>query len=221
MTAADVTSYRLIHRALRRAPHRLGAAVRHGDPADRRRTAAIARYWKGYAGEVLAHHTIEDDVFFPALVDRVPMAARLIERTDHEHHVLDELMARCGEAVRRLQDATATGPVLAEPFEALAEHMDRHLDFEDAEILPLFERHFDADEYEAMDQEALEQIGVGPQAAFTIPFAAAVMDPEELRRVIGTAPAPVRVIHRLTKGRHARLDARALGPVAAAQAVRS
>ena len=95
----DLTTYRNIHRALRLAPHRLADAVRDLEPGDRRRVAALTRYWKGYAGEVLAHHTIEDDVFFPALVAKVDCAAALIARTDDEHHQLDAAMDAVGTAM--------------------------------------------------------------------------------------------------------------------------
>src|SRR4051812_35645993 len=70
----DLTTYRAVHAALRGSAHAMTGADT--------RTKAFAKYWKGYAGEVLAHHTVEDDYFFPALVARVPFAAGLIERTD-------------------------------------------------------------------------------------------------------------------------------------------
>ena len=41
------------------------------EATDRRRLGAFRTYFNGYAGEVLAHHTIEDDYFFPALTEQV------------------------------------------------------------------------------------------------------------------------------------------------------
>ena len=145
----DLTSYLTVHRCLR--------------------AAALARYWKGYAGEVLAHHTIEDVIFFPALVERVPVAAELIGRTDKDHDHLDHLMEEIGQAMAALaagDDAGRVTPLLAD----LAEHMDAHLGFEDEDVLPLFERHFTAAEYAALDEQALKHLGLGKQAAFTVPF---------------------------------------------------
>src|SRR5262245_8755527 len=120
MTTPDLTSYRAVHTALRRAPRQLEHAVRTLDPTDGRRVKALATYWKGYAGEVLAHHTIEDEHFFPALVARVPGTAALIERTDAEHHELDELMGRCTAAVASFAASPSTDRrPLADAFAAL------------------------------------------------------------------------------------------------------
>ena len=183
------------------------------DPADRRRVQAFARYWKGFAGEVLAHHTIEDDVMFPALVERVPVAAELIGRTDADHERLDELMTAVAAEVEELA-AGRLAPALAAELRELAALMDAHLDFEDAEVLPLFERHFTAEEYEELDDQAAKALGISKQAAFTVPFIASMLDPDVRERVFGDAPAAFRLLYRATRRSHARLADRALGPVA-------
>ena len=209
-TAPDLTNYRLIHRAIRQALHQLAATAPEVDPADRRRTTALARWWKGYSGEVLAHHTVEDDIFFPALVERVPVAAELIARTDADHHVLDELMDQAAAEVDAVHRG-ARPDSLAEVLRALADHMDQHLDFEDADILPLFQRHFSREEYEGLDARAMKHIGIGRQAAFTVPFTVAAMTAEEFEHALGTAPLPMRLLYHLTKGRYARLEATVFG----------
>lgn len=213
MSAPDLTSYQAVHAALRRAPHRLAAAARTLDPADQRRVKALARYWRGYLGEVVAHHTIEDDHFFPALVHRVPGTGDMIVRTDADHHHLDELAEACSTAIERLIEApsTATASAAAESFEALAAHMDQHLDFEDADIVPLFARHFTVEEYAGLEDKAMKSLGIGAQAAFTVPFIAAAVDAEMRDHLFGDAPAAFRVLYRLTRNRHARLEALALG----------
>jgi hemerythrin-like domain-containing protein len=216
MTTADLTSYHVVHTALRRAPHRLAATAQAIDPSDRGRTAALARYWKGYAAEVLSHHTIEDVVFFPALVERVPETARHMARLGSEHHHLDALMTACTNAVEDLRrdpgaDATAE---LASHFQALARLMDDHLEYEDVEILPLFQEHFSGEEYEALEQQAMKQVKMGPQAAFAVPFVVDAATTEQFTQLFAQAPAPLKVLYRVTRGRHARLAARALGAAA-------
>ena len=208
----DLTSYRNIHVALCRAPHRLAASVRLTTPEDRRRSTALARYWKGYAGEVLTHHTVEDDVFFPALVGRCAEAAGLLARTDDEHHRLDALMTSVGEGMTRLLHGSDLRSFsLIDDLDALGDLMDAHLSFEDEEILPLFERHFSADEYAELDRAAIAAVGLGAQAAFTVPFALAVVTDEERATMLAEAPLPLKVLYRATRGRHARLEERALG----------
>jgi len=93
----------------------------------------------------------------------------------------------------------------------LAAHMDAHLDFEDADILPLYVRHFTAEEYDALNARALKSLGIGKQAAFTVPFIALSITPAEREHVLGEAPAAFRLLFRMTRRRHARLVATAFG----------
>jgi hypothetical protein len=169
-------------------------------------------------GEIVAHHTVEDELFFPALVERVPEAARHVTRTDADHHHLDELLAACTAAIGRMAeggDATEAATLLIE----VADHLDEHLDFEDAEVLPLFERHFTAEEYQALDAKAVEHVGIGKQAAFTVPFVVSYTTAAEFERMLAEAPRPMRVLWRLTRRRHARLARLALGAAPAPAAV--
>ncbi len=206
----DLTAYRCVHRALRVGASSLAEGATALPGADEARRRAYARYWRGYAGEVLAHHTIEDDFFFPALVERVAVAGDLITRTDADHHHLDDLMDAIGAAVDHVRRGDPA-PELAVLTRELAEHMEEHLDFEDRDVLPLFERHFDAEEYEAVDAAAMKSLGIGRQAAFTVPFVVSTMTPEQVAKVLGGAPMPMRVLYRLTRGSHARLTERAFG----------
>lgn len=216
----DLTGYHAVHGALRAAPHRMAAAVATIDPTDGRRVAAFARYWKGFAGEVLAHHTIEDVSMFPDLLARLPDVQHLFERTDDDHEQLDRLMHACGDAVERLAGGFApTGAERA--LRELGAHMDEHLDFEDAEILPLFEQHYTVEEYRELDEAAVKAIGIGPQAAFTIPFILSSASPEDRAHMMEGAPLPLVVLYRLTRGRFARLESAALGSPAEATPVRT
>ena len=208
--APDLSKYRAVHTALRDGAHRLTAAAATLDPCDRARAKALATFWQGYAGEVLTHHRVEDETFFPALVARVPVAGDLITQSDRQHHELDELMARAERAFAGLAAGTAADllPALSE----LAAHLETHLAFEDADILPLFERHFTAAEYEALDEAALKSLGIGRQAAFAVPFVLAVLDERERSQMLRSAPIPLRLLYGLANPRYERLVAAAFGP---------
>jgi hemerythrin-like domain-containing protein len=221
MTAPDLTDYRVIHESLRVAPHRLDAALTAFEDGSEGQAQALVRYWAGYAGEVLAHHTVEDDIFFPALVERVPATVEHLGRVDEEHHRLDELMEEAAAAMQRLAGAP-TAPVAREAasaVRALADLMDGHLDFEDDDLVPLFGRHFSAEEYEAMHKQAARSLGLGKQAAFTVPFIGHWADPADMAVLMGGAPLPFRLLYRLTRRSHERLTARALGDAADRAAV--
>jgi hemerythrin-like domain-containing protein len=203
---ADLRGYRAIHVALRDAAHAMAAAAPSLSAAEPKRLAAFRAYWKGYAGEVLAHHTTEDDVVFPELVRRVPSLAPLMERADADHHHLDELMEDVTAAIAAIADG-APAERAAALLRQVADHMDEHLGMEDRDFLPVIEVSFTNDEYAKLEEKALEIIGIGSQAAFTIPFIARSVDDETRRHLLGDAPLPVKVILRLFKGRHRRMAA--------------
>lgn len=211
-TTPDTTTYYLVHRALRRNARRLADATATYDRPDPRRTRALVRWCRGFIEELHCHHTIEDDAMFPALVARVPEAAELIARTDAEHATMDEIFVRMEAGLTTL---AAGGPVqgLHEAARDLADLLDDHLAFEDAEVIPVFEQHFTAEEYRKLDDEAMEILGVSKQALFTVPFIITEATPEEHAHLWADAPAPFKAIHLACRGRYQRLTERALGPV--------
>jgi hemerythrin-like domain-containing protein len=210
----DLSGYRAIHHALRAGTHAMAAAAAELDPRDDQRLSAFDRYWKGYAGEVVAHHTVEDDVVFPGLIARVPVAEELIRTTDDEHHQLDRLMEVTASELAGVRCDRRTS-ALAGALAELADLMDRHLTFEDVDILPLIERHVTDAEYQAMEKAARKQLGVGRQAAFTVPFVSYWMAPDEFGRLLAKAPLPFRLLHRAMAQGHARLAATVFGSAAA------
>lgn len=210
--APDTKDYRIIHHCLRTAPHRLAAALAEVSSGEHDRARAIAAYWAGYAGEVLAHHTVEDEVFFPRLVERVPVVADHLNRVEVEHHRLDELMDAAHRATRQFASTAAAGDAAraAAVIRDLAALMDSHLDFEDEDLVPLFTRHFTAEEYKAFERAAQKGLSL-KQAAFTVPFVMHWAEPAESAELLAGAPAALRLLHVATRRRHARLTQRALG----------
>jgi hypothetical protein len=93
----------------------------------------------------------------------------------------------------------------------LADLLDRHLAFEDEHIIPLFERHFTAAEYQRLDEEAMAILGITKQALFTVPFIISEATAEEHARLWPDAPLPFKAIHLACRGRYLRLTERALG----------
>lgn len=218
MTAPDLSTYRAIHLALRAGADLLADVATTIQPGHRPRVAAMRRYWDGYAAEVHTHHTVEDDLVFPALVARVPVAAELIRQTDDDHATLGEIVDRCHAAVGALERGRRSDD-LAPAFAELAVLMRRHLDLEDDDVLPLIERHFTVEEYAELDAECQKRLRLS-EALFTVPFVSFFMDDEQRTQVFAEAPLPLRVVHRLTRRRHARLVQALVGaPAARAAAV--
>jgi hypothetical protein len=211
----DLTNYHLVHTALRGGIARLITATGADAPKghDARRNKAIARYWRGYAGEIRAHHHVEDKFIFPELNKRVPDMASKTDRTSHDHIELDRMLEEA-DAVMALVAAGTDPRDAAKIMTAIGEHLEEHLTFEDLEILPVIEASFSSAEYEELDDKAVADIGLGKQAAFTIPFAIAATTPDNFRHVWDNAPLPLKVLWYLTRGSHKRLARRAFGAAA-------
>jgi hypothetical protein len=210
----DLSKYRLIHAAMRAADDQLVAGIATCQPGNRRRAAALRRWFDGYAGELHDHHTIEDEIFFPALADRVPSYAEYAPVLTADHGQVDELIDGLRSTLAALPDAgdswdTVRNRALT-AAEELRDLLASHLDLEDADVLPLFERHFSAAEYDALDQRARESVRPR-QLAFTVPWLIASADPEVAKVIVANAPRSLRLIWRATRGRYARLTCRAFG----------
>ncbi len=213
MPAADPSDFYTVHRCLRDASAALAATLASVDALEPEpgRTEAIARYWQGFAGELVAHHTIEDSTFFPALVKRVPIAAELLGRVDDDHRLIDELLVEAGNSIEGLASGRSTTATAAGTLDRFDDVLRRHLDFEDADLIPLYTRHFEQAEYDALSKAAIKSLGIGKQALFTVPFLALGSEPSMRDALLNKAGLPFRVLYRLTRSNHARLATAAFG----------
>ncbi len=214
----DLTMYRLIHRGMRADTARLTAVVTGLSEADRlRRMPAVTRWYEGFLQEFELHHSAEDEIFFPALAERVPVFADQLARLDAEHHALEAALLAVGEALGQLADAdVAWQSVRADAVDALrvAEtELTLHLDNEDADVLPLFVRHMSLIEYEEIGERALKRVAP-KHLLFSVPWVMRQATEEESRKIRAGAPLPLKILWYASRGRHARLTRRALGEAA-------
>lgn len=215
MNTPDLTFYRLAHRRMRQSSRELAAAVASLREDDRRQQGRhLVRWYAGFEGELHVHHTVEDTIFFPALFSEVPSLRGHLDRIEDEHHHLDELIADTRTALAALADPTrAFTDALdgaASTTAALAGLLDGHLDFEDAEILPLFTRHMDRDEYKALEDAAIGRPDLS-QLRFTVPWVMAGADPDEQEHMLDSSPFVMKLVWIATRRGFAKLEAAALG----------
>jgi hypothetical protein len=209
----DLLTWKVLHRVMRDDAARLAKAIAGVDELDRGpRAAALGRWFAGYVGELHDHHTVEDEVFFPALVLRLPHSSALIDRVDADHLQLDDLLSRTSIALERLANphisfrvALGEAVMVAEGLHAL---LDAHLGFEDDEILPLFARHFDATQFEALEQRAGKYMKLR-QLRFTVPWVVEGVDELERRELFDRAPFMMKVVWYASRGQYRRLTAAA------------
>src|SRR5262245_59883446 len=170
----DLTHFFAIHRKMRIDTRRYALAVESAVPADRGgRLEPLARWAKGFAHELDEHHYAEDTYFFPELRERIPSAGAALDQLDADHRVVDDILSRWSPAAERLADPSAPfADAQAEAVElatGLRDLLQRHLEIEDRDILPLYWRHYSAADFDALHQQAVKG-GKKKGLAFVVPW---------------------------------------------------
>lgn len=211
--APDLSGYYATHNAIRRSNDRFVDALAGTALGDVARISALRRWFSRYAGELRFHHGNEDAIFFAALALRVPTFAdyedglaadhaRLDAMTDGLDLALSHWAAEPASASR--QDASVTAAA------ELRDLLSSHLDAEDADVLPMFTRHFAATEYDVLNERMLASVQPR-QAMFTVPWYMSSVDPDIAAATLQTAPLKLKFVYRITRARYARLVAAAFG----------
>lgn len=144
-----------------------------------------------------------------------------IDRIDAEHHRLEELLQRTTGMLEGIADPNVDWPVAsAEAIETTGELrmlLDLHLGFEDADVLPLFVRHFGREEYEGLSERAMKSAKLGA-LAFALPWIMEAATAEEKAKLFGEAPLAFKLLWYATRGRYSRMVRGAFGTAAPAGA---
>ena len=213
-TPPDLTKYRQLHLAMRIADDQLVVGIEALVEGDRARAVALRDWFAGYAGELRAHHHIEDRIVFPALAARVPAYEQCSATLADDHEHLDDVIERLAGSLAHLAgvadgwraERAASVSLAVELRDLLVDH----LDLEDNDVLPMIERHFGAEEWEQLDAAAMKDMSVR-QLRFTLPWWMATVPPDIAARELADAPLLFKVIWHATRRRYARLAARAFG----------
>jgi hemerythrin-like domain-containing protein len=214
---ADLTGYLAIHQAMRVANDQLVRGIGTARVADPERAAALGRWFRGYSDELRTHHHIEDDIIFPQLAGRVPAYAQYSGALAGDHDHLDRLIDALRVALRSWAQHTSASDEARDARYAaldlaveLRDFLEEHLAIEDADVLPMIERHFTADEYVALEKQAGKAITIR-QAMFTAPWYMATVDVETAARTLHEAPRALRIIYALSRRRYGKLVEAAFG----------
>jgi hypothetical protein len=209
----DLTHFFAIHRKMRIDTRRFARAVETATVDDRRgRLGPLSRWAKGFAFELDEHHFVEDTYFFPELSERIPSARATLDELDADHRVVDDISSRWTEVAARLADAsTPFESAKAEALEmavGVRDLLQRHLDIEDRDILPLYWRNYTADEFDRVYQRAVKG-GKKKGISFVVPWNVLCLEPADQTTLIELAPAPLKIVWWLTRRRFRQLEAAA------------
>ena len=187
----------VVHRVFRRELMVLPQLVREVSDGDTKRAATLADAVRLVLGGLHHHHTGEDVILWPALLERAAPSTGLVETMQAQHEAVEGLM----DGVEPLLQAWETSPTttrgaeLATLLERLAGALVEHLDLEEREILPLAERHVTVAEWNSLGEQGIDEMD---RKQLPIIFGAILEEctPEERRAMLAKLPLPVRLVVR-------------------------
>lgn len=124
---------RLIHDAFRRELALIRAEVARSGPT---LGAQLRVNCLTLCAGLHGHHTREDESMFVGLDERRPDLAPVLERLRAEHKVIAGLVAGLRQV---LADAGLDKAVLRAEVDRLTEELERHLDYEEQQLIPVFD----------------------------------------------------------------------------------
>jgi iron-sulfur cluster repair protein YtfE (RIC family) len=213
MTPADPTTaahpalwnMALIHRIFRSSFAELARLVTEVPASDAARTSAVADHLGFTLDGLSAHHTTEDDLVWPVLLERARPSAALVERMEDQHHGLHTGIAE----VRRLTDAWRVDPSpdvasqLSAAITGMSGRLAAHLDEEEREVVPLIAEHLSVAEWDRVGKTAFDKFT--PAQRFTaMGQMLEVASPAEAAAMLAPLPAPIKMLWRLLGSRRYR-----------------
>ena len=210
-SVVDTDEMVLIHTFLRREFRLAAGVLRRVRPGDTARAADVADHLDFLDRFLHHHHTIEDELLWPVLLERVPEElAPIVHLMETQHAGVEGTLATIGELLPRWR-ATADaglGERLAGEYDVLYVALAEHLDAEEQRLLPIAARALSQAEWDALGEEGRSR-GNRREGPLVLGMFAYEGDPAVFTRMLGGAPRPVRaVLTRLGRRafrKHARL----------------
>jgi hypothetical protein len=206
----DLTGMYLMHHGFRRDLVRLAAAARRTPHDDSATWKALAGWWRDVAALLHEHHTKEDELLWPVLLDRVDDDGRaVLEAMEDEHHLIDPLLVAVEQGLGDLAGGgvlatTGARERTAAALNQLHDVLDAHLAHEERDAVALIQRHLTAEEWQQLERDGLAAKPPPPLLFFLLPWIAEGLQPGDLAPLLDQAGAPIRVLLRLTRGRYQR-----------------
>jgi hypothetical protein len=204
----------VLHSAFRRELRLAGGLVRGVGPGETGRAAVVADHLTLVDDLLHKHHTIEDDLLWPLLLERVPEdLAPIVHLMESQHARVESLL---GEIVPLLGTWRASATVaerdrLAGLYDDLYVALAEHLEAEEQRLLPIAARTVTQEEWDRMGK--VGKAGT-PRALMTLVLGMYAYDgdPAGLALMLADAPPPVRwLVPRLGARAYRRHAARVHG----------
>lgn len=187
----------VIHRVFRREFRLLPTLIRGVAADDLERARTVADHASNLLRFVHVHHSGEDELLWPVLLERVEFEADLIRRMEDQHLRVAALIPLAQEQLPgwAAQPSAERGEALAATFDDIASALDEHLGEEETQILPLVEAHVTVDEWERLGEHARSSLSPPDLMAS---LAAILEEADDDERAMFTAALPPPVLSMFT-----------------------
>jgi hemerythrin-like domain-containing protein len=183
-----------IHSAFRRELRLAPGLLRSVEHGDRLRAGIVATHLELLDRFLHHHHTIEDDMLWPKLLERVPAEiAPIVESMEAQHETVATLLEQTVTlrvAWRKDADA-ARAADLAGIYARLHDALVEHLDAEEEQVMPLVEQCITKREWAKIGKAAQRSTPLkdGPRMLGMLAYDG---DPQVMHEMLGAVPAPLR-----------------------------
>jgi hemerythrin-like domain-containing protein len=192
----DTRDMLVIHTALRREYRLAPALVRGVSPGDTTRAAQLSDHLDYLNNMLHHHHSGEDRLLWPKLLERVPAdLAPTVELMEQQHHRIHDTMQAAASAMARWREhaASADRDELAASLERLNAALTEHLAAEEEHILPLASRCLTPAEWGQLGEEGMASV---PKNKRALVFGMLMYegDPQVIAAMLADAPLVPRLI---------------------------
>jgi hemerythrin-like domain-containing protein len=172
-----------------------------GAPCSRRRASAIGAYLRDFADSIHHHHTVEDDVLWPLIVEAVGDAVDLSELTD-DHDSLDPLLDRLRDltaqfvaSFRTADPDPSTAAALGGLLRDLHTLLNDHIGEEERLVFPIIRGHLSPEAWATVEETARRSGKLG----FEFPRFLAHTTPDEIERALADGGVGLRLMLSVVK----------------------
>ena len=183
-----------IHSAFRRELRLAPALIRSVEHGDRLRAGLVGSHLDLLDRFLHHHHTIEDDMLWPKLLERVPAEiAPVVELMEAQHETVAALLERTVtlRAAWRADADHERAAELAGLYARLHDALVEHLDAEEEHVMPLVEACITEKEWKRIGKAAQRGTPLkdGPRMLGMLAYDG---DPEVMQHMLAAVPGPLR-----------------------------
>lgn len=194
----DTRDMIVVHNVFRRLFGDLPALIGEVADGDRPRAELLCASLDELVTGLHHHHTTEDELLWPTLLDRVELQRAVVLRAEEQHERVHELLehVRVQLAAFRASAAASDRDALVATLVELDAALREHMADEERFVLPLVEQHLTVAEWEAVGERGRSSI---PKDRLLIQLGWMLegLPPAEQRAFMRALPLPARIAWRL------------------------